>query len=327
MMGKQVVFIGSPRGLSSNHQKSFQNRAMKEKRMNCETARNLCIISALANLGHFPTRESKKEAWFLSPFRKETRASFKVSKALNRWYDHGEGIGGNLIDLMIKITGSSVPEVLELLDGGTYSISQAPAPAKAPAKTTKGIIVKKVMDISHPALEQYLVDRCIPMTMARSHTKEVHFEMGNQDYFAIGLKNSKGGWELRNRFQKLCSSPKAISHFNEGKENLVIVEGMFDFLSLMTVAPAWLKNSNILVLNSLAFANQLGEIIDGYGKGRLLLDNDCAGDLMTKNLLKEHGNLEDGRELFHGFKDLNEKLQSDPMVKIKKEVSLNNIIL
>ena len=84
--------------------------------------------------------------------------------------------------------------------------------------------LRKLMDISHLALLQYLEVRCIPMAIARSHTKEVHFEMGNQNYFAIGLKNTKGGWELRNRFQKLCSSPKAISHFNEGKENLAIVE-------------------------------------------------------------------------------------------------------
>ena len=77
----------------------------------------------------------------------------------------------------------------------------------------------------------------------------------------------------------------------------------------MPVFCTWLKDSDILVLNSLAFANQLGKTIGGYGKGRLLLDNDCAGDRMTNTLLEEHGNLEDGRELFRGFKDLNEKLQ------------------
>jgi len=34
-------------------------------------------------LGHFPTRETDKEAWFLSPFRSENQASFKVCKKLN----------------------------------------------------------------------------------------------------------------------------------------------------------------------------------------------------------------------------------------------------
>ncbi|MHA7832719.1 MAG: toprim domain-containing protein [Flagellimonas sp.] len=297
---------------------------MKEKRMNCETARNLCIISALADMGHFPARESKREAWFLSPFRKETKASFKVSKVLNRWYDHGQGIGGNLIDLITRITGSSVSEVLELLGEGSYSIP--PAPIKATAKTKQGIIIGEVMDISQPALEQYLKGRCIPIAIARSFVKEVHFKMGDRDYFAIGLKNNKGGWELRNSFQKLCSSPKTITHIKNGQEILVVVEGMFDFLSLKTMAPSWLKDSDILVLNSLAFANQLENFIDDYKECRLLLDNDDAGDRMTKTLLEKYDNLSDGRNLFKGFKDLNEKLLSDHLIKTKKDVSLNSIL-
>jgi hypothetical protein len=56
---------------------------MKRKKMTCEIARNICIVQALAKLGHFPKKESVKEAWFLSPFRSETQASFKVDKTLN----------------------------------------------------------------------------------------------------------------------------------------------------------------------------------------------------------------------------------------------------
>lgn len=149
--------------------------------------------------------------------------------------------------------------------------------------------------------------------------------MGDRDYFAIGLKNNKGGWELRNSFQKLCSSPKSITHFKNGKEKLVVVEGMFDFLSLKTMVPSWLKDSDILVLNSLAFANQLENFIGYYKECGLLLDNDDAGDRMTKTLLEKYDNLSDGRNLFKGFKDLNEKLQSDHLIKTKKDVSLNNI--
>lgn len=324
MTWEPSVLIGLPKDLSSNHQKSPNNKAMKEKRMNCETARNLCILSALADMGHFPTRESKREAWFLSPFRKETKASFKVSKVLNRWYDHGEGVGGNLIDLMTRITGSSVSEVLELLDEGSYSMS--PAPIKATAKTKKGIIVGEVMDICHPALVQYLEHRCIPMAIARSYVKEVHFKMGNRDFFAIGLENRKGGWELRNSFQKLCSSPKAITYIKEDRKYLAVVEGMFDFLSLKAIGPAWLVDSDIVVLNSLAFANNLKGFIDGYTHCKLLLDNDGAGDSMTKSLLEQHSKFKDGRELFCGFKDLNEKLRYDHLMKIEKGVGLNHIL-
>jgi len=74
-----------------------------KRKINCETARNFSVEKALEKLGHFPKKTTEKEAWFLSPFRSETQASFKVSKTKNRWYDHGEGIGGNVIDLVCKI--------------------------------------------------------------------------------------------------------------------------------------------------------------------------------------------------------------------------------
>ncbi len=53
-------------------------------RLSCERARAFPIEKALAKLGHFPTKSTEKEAWFLSPFRLETQASFKVAKKLNR---------------------------------------------------------------------------------------------------------------------------------------------------------------------------------------------------------------------------------------------------
>jgi DNA primase len=91
---------------------------MKKERTNklsCERARAFPIEKALAKLGHFPTKSNEKEAWFLSPIRSETQASFKVSKKLNRWYDHGAGKGGNVIDLICLITNGTVKEALELI--------------------------------------------------------------------------------------------------------------------------------------------------------------------------------------------------------------------
>lgn len=280
---------------------------MKEKRMNCETARDLCIITTLAGMGYFPQHQNKREAWFLSPFRKETQASFKVSKTLNRWYDHGEGIGGNLIDLMVKLTGATVSEVLEILDDGPHPIVRATTLPNIVSKP-RGIMVTEVGRIQHPALIEYLIERRIPVSIARNYLKEVHFEMGNHNYFALGMKNDKGGWELRNSFQKLCSSPKGTILLKNEKENLVVVEGMFDFLSLRTMNPDWLKNSDILILNSLAFVKRVVDIMDDYKKCRLLLDNDEAGNKATFSLLKQHGHFYDSRDIIRGSKDLNDEL-------------------
>jgi len=131
---------------------------MKKERTNnlsCETARAFPIERALAKLGHFPTKSSEKEAWFLSPLRSETQASFKVSKKLNRWYDHGAGIGGNVIDLVCLVTKSSVRETLKLIgqDQTFFSFQQPPI-----FKEDNGqrITITKVKELTHFALKEYL---------------------------------------------------------------------------------------------------------------------------------------------------------------------------
>ena len=203
---------------------------MKEK-INCKRARNISIIETLARLGHFPVKESEKEAWFLSVLRSETQASFKVSKALNRWYDHGAGFGGNVIDLIQKIHNCSVKEALEFL---TNDISYFSFHQQAIFKnSTPKIQILKVQEIKHPALVQYLFSRKINLATARKYCKEVWYEFSGKKYFAIGLRNDKGGWELRNTYFKNSSSPKSYTYLKNSGKYLVIIEGMFDLLSLI----------------------------------------------------------------------------------------------
>ncbi|MCF8363739.1 MAG: hypothetical protein K9G70_14065 [Prolixibacteraceae bacterium] len=56
--------------------------------------------------------------------RKESNPSFKVSKILNRWYDFGQGRGGNIIDLVIEMNNNcSVQEALGILENTIPSFS------------------------------------------------------------------------------------------------------------------------------------------------------------------------------------------------------------
>ncbi|MCX8532688.1 hypothetical protein [Chryseobacterium luquanense] len=67
---------------------------------------------ALLILGHLPTKQNEKEAWYLNTFASESQASFKLDRRLNVWYLHSEGIGGNITDFMKKYLNASVSEVL-----------------------------------------------------------------------------------------------------------------------------------------------------------------------------------------------------------------------
>ena len=278
---------------------------MKEKRITCEKARNICIVNTLATLGHFPSKESEKEAWFPSPFRSETQASFKVSKTLNRWYDHGEGIGGNVIDLICKLKQISVKETLEFLSDNNCSFSFQQHHVK---KELPKIEITQVLPIRHPAILDYLTERKIPPTLAHGYLKQVHFILNSKKYFALGMQNNKGGWELRNKFQKHCCSPKATTLIGNKKQDLTVVEGMFDFLSLLVIQPKWFEESDVLVLNSLSFASKIGSITGNYDGIYLALDNDEAGEKWTQFLTRTYPRAVDKRKYFAGFKDINEKL-------------------
>ena len=141
---------------------------MKRKKLSCESARKIPIVKALGFLGHLPTRNSEKEAWFLSPLRSETQASFKVSKTLNCWYDHGLGKGGNCIDLVCELSKVSVSGALEILAQVNTANDKLSIREQNNSKES-GIEIKKVQFIQHPALVQYL-NKQINETALDSHS-------------------------------------------------------------------------------------------------------------------------------------------------------------
>jgi len=279
---------------------------MKKEKLNCEKARNLCLLKVLAKLGHFPKKESEKEAWFLSPFRSETQASFKVSKSRNRWYDHGKGIGGNVIDLVNQIFTCSVQQALEFLNDNLSFFSFQKQPLFIKEETSIRII--KVKEIVHLALIQYLRLRGIPIAIARRYCKEVWYQHNKKQYFAIGLQNKLGGWELRNKFCKNSSSPKTYKYFNTSKNQLTVVEGMFDLLALATIDTRLLNNSDIIVLNSIVFLEKIEKLIHNYTAVHLYLDNDTAGKKTTDYLMNAYDHITDKSDIYKNYKDLNDFL-------------------
>ncbi|TXN37831.1 DNA primase [Flagellimonas hymeniacidonis] len=283
---------------------------MKKERttgLSCEIARAFPIEKALAKLGHFPTKTSEKEAWFLSPFRLETQASFKVAKKLNRWYDHGAGKGGNVIDLICLINKSSVKEALKFVgqDQTSFSFQQRPVLIN---DNSNGRQILHALPIRHYGLLKYLFERKISIATASTICKEVHYLHKGRRYFAIGLKNDSGGWELRNKYYKNSSSPKDTTHIKNGNKKLIVTEGMFDLLSILENSKTLKSEYDFLVLNSTAFLRKAIKVIDGYNQIDLYLDNDTTGKKTTQKLIAHFNNCLDKSIIYKGFKDMNEWL-------------------
>ncbi len=180
---------------------------MKEKmnyspRLTCERARSICIVETLAKLGHFPNRIAEKEAWFQSPLRSETQASFKVSLKLNRWYDHGIGTGGNVLDLIVALKKCSVKEALEFLNNEQLSFSfQQPILEK---RTASKIEVFEVKPIQHPGLIQYVGSRRISITIAEHYCKEVWYRLKGKSILRFRFaKQQRGMGTAKQIFQRI----------------------------------------------------------------------------------------------------------------------------
>ncbi|MCG2462392.1 toprim domain-containing protein [Flavobacteriaceae bacterium F89] len=232
-----------------------------------------------------------------------------MSKRLNRWYDHGAGIGGNVIDLVVRIKDCPVQEALDFLKDLPPSFSFQQQFFKK-TENAENIEIKKIQTLHHFGAIDYLASRGIRLGTARSFCKEVHYTFRERHYFAIGLKNNSGGWELRNKYMKNSSSPKDVTHIKNGHSKLIITEGMFDLLSIMESYKSLQDKYDILVLNSTAFVKRALGYLDGYARIELYLDNDDSGKRTAKTLMENNKDCIDRSGLYNGFKDINEWIVS-----------------
>ena len=220
--------------------------------MNCKQFNSIKLEEVLFSLGHLPTKQNEKEAWYLNPFATENQASFKLDKKLNLWFLHSEGIGGNNTDFMMKyLNTTSVKEVLEWAEQNFFSFQyQNNSNTKQKALANHYTVIE-VKDIQHPALLEYLKSRKVENQT--TYLKEIHYQINDKNYFGIGFKNDSGGYEIRNKYSKICLGKKDVSMIKNGSENLKIFEGFFDFLSFKNIEKSLSdEKSDYIILNSVS---------------------------------------------------------------------------
>ena len=84
--------------------------------MNIEQSKKLSIIDFLDKENVTLKKKKGNAYWYLSPFRDEKTASFKVSKKENLWYDYAIKEGGDLVELVsVCITNNPFPMPLPTL--------------------------------------------------------------------------------------------------------------------------------------------------------------------------------------------------------------------
>jgi hypothetical protein len=280
----------------------------RNKRASCEEVRNVDLVYYLSSLGYEPAKIRNANYWYLSPLRQEKTPSFKVARNLNRWYDHGLGKGGNLIDFAILYHDCTVGEFLQNF-GKDFPLHH---PLAFPSKTAKKekesrIIITSEKSITSPFLFHYLTQRRIPWRIAVRYCKEVTFELCGRTYYAIAFKNDSGGYELRNSFFKGSSAPKDFTSFDIGANEVDVFEGLFDFLSFLTIQQNVSKaRANSLVLNSTGFFEKARPFMERHEVVNLYLDRDKTGQNCTRYALSLNEKYKDKSIFYDRYSDLND---------------------
>lgn len=274
------------------------------------------IVEYLERKGVKPVRRTAAYALYCSPLREETHPSFKVDTEKNLWIDYGEGRGGSIIDLCMRMEGCTLSEAIRLLGqnapvNGTYSFLNDFVPNNSqPVMAVNG--ARRLIEISDTLPSHFQENltkvRCINLEKAMPFLKCISYEVRGRRYQAIGFANLTGGYELRDdKTFKGTIAPKDITPiFTDRAEPVCIFEGFMDFLSFLSMKEEIINHC--LVMNSVSnVARTIRYLNDRHLTHiRAFLDNDEAGRRAVQDFIKAGFHVEDMNIHYKDFKDLND---------------------
>lgn len=280
----------------------------KVKRISCADAKAIDMVEYLAKEGYEPSKIRGNDYWYLSPLREEKTASFKVNRKINKWYDHGSGRGGNLIDFALLFHNCKLSEWLQKLNDTRILLPRSEkSPSNRLVEKDNSIIILEELPVTSKPLIDYIKLRKISLSAAAFFCREINYKMGQKNYYGIGFKNDSGGFEIRNPFYKNSSSPKAITTIKKGHKKIAVFEGFFDFLSVISLlSKARIAACDFCILNSLSFFETARPYLETYNTVFLFLDNDTAGKKITSETANDTLKYIDKSYLYKDHKDVND---------------------
>ena len=274
--------------------------------MNCQNIKQkVGIRSVLESFGIFPVRENPKTAFYFALDREEKISSLSVDFVKNKAFDFGNGKSYDVISIVQLIKKCSVSEALKYLSTLDFSVQNELKYHETIEQTSNQIL--EIKEIQHPALIQYLKSRKV---YEQNHlVKEIHYELKGRKYFGIGFQNNSEGFEIRNLHSKICLGKKDVTlivNDKKSKNEILVFEGFFDYLTYRNLEKSYNSNCDFLVLNSTAMLFKAEEKLKKYDKISLFLDNDKNGKSVKSKIRSQYKNVEDCSLIYHDFKDVNE---------------------
>lgn len=291
--------------------------------MNISDAKQIRLVDFLRKLGFTPVKRRNYQYWYISPYREEKTASFKVNDQLNEWYDFGISEGGSIIELAMKIYDTQrISDVLLKIDEVTKGLPvyKYRTTSITPANIEEVIQELKISPLTHHALLSYIASRNIDTELAKRYCVEIHYDLRRRHYFSIAFKNRSGGFEVRNSYFKGCIRGKDISYilYEQSliQKHVCVFEGFMDFLSYLTLKQ---EGDNMvcihppcdhIVMNSVNNLKKTLHTLESYEFIHCYLDNDLAGIKTVETISGLFGMKVVNEAIrYSDYKDLNDYLK------------------
>ena len=260
-----------------------------------------------------------------SPFRDERTPSFHILSNGYAWKDFGDGSGGGVIDLVMRLEicgrETAIGRLRQIREQGTVFTAIPPRRERLPLERRPALSVYSSGPVRSGELIEYAASRGISREIFSAYCCEVIMRSGRRFYPYIGFPNSDGGYVLRSHQGKRCTSafPTFISMegvlcSSPSSGRGAVFEGFFDFLSLLQLCGRTVPDCDVCVLNSVTNLDKALPFILSHGYVESYLDNDEAGRKATERIragvLAQTGRMDDMACHYSGFNDVNDYLKA-----------------
>ena len=260
-----------------------------------------------------------------SPFRDERTPSFHILSNGYAWKDFGDGSGGGVIDLVMRLENcgreTAIGRLRQIREQGTVFTAIPPRRERQPLERRPALSVYSAGPVRSGELIEYAASRGISLEIFSAYCCEVTMRSGRRFYPYIGFPNSDGGYVLRSHQGKRCTSAFPTFISTEGvlcsspsSGRVAVFEGFFDFLSLLQLCGRTVPDCDVCVLNSVTNLDKALPFILSHGYVETYLDNDEAGRKATERIragvLARTGRMDDMACHYSGFNDVNDYLKA-----------------
>ncbi|MCB0525757.1 MAG: toprim domain-containing protein [Saprospiraceae bacterium] len=318
--------------------------------MNVKQAKQLDFPALLEKMGYQPEpcgiRKQGNEIWYKSPLAAEQTASFHLTKGNKvAWVFKcfSTGQEGTILDFVIAHEGYRAHDVKAAL---AFLRSKFPGPLFAPKREggpntnqpsfsfhkqaepeqdtapQRDLEYIEDLPLKSGSLLSYLENkRCIPPALASTYLRLVRYKnlKNNKTYYAFGMKNRAGGFEIRAASDQysfksaLIARDITIIRGNNDQNGVLVFEGMTDFLSYLVVSKSTQPFCDTLILHSVnSYQNAADHIRNrAYISIHTFLDNDSTGRRCTGRFADDFGTHHISHsENFAPHKDVNAALKA-----------------